>query len=74
MTRYKITETIHHGNYRSVQSFESEHSVEHALRVLVSYSQLYGRDLPLKTAVGHLEAVGRAEFGWATYTLELLDS
>lgn len=74
MTRYKITETIHHGNYRSVQSFESEESVEHALRVLVSFSPYNSQGLPLATAVGHLEAVGRAEFGWATYTLELLDS
>lgn len=72
MTTYRVTETIHHGSFRSEVSAEHEHA-RNAFRQVLSESPYYSHVLedPIKEQrkVRELIGEGRTDIGWAEYTL-----
>jgi hypothetical protein len=68
----RVTETIHHGDYRNVRTENIEPTFAAFLTFLQAspYKTMNADSRYLKTAFSNLLTTGRGEFGWATYTQE----
>lgn len=68
-----ITETIHHGNYRSTRIMQVTTINQITVKALLTsspYCYTHPSESALVGIVRDLQSTGKAEFGWSDFTLE----